>query len=128
MPENKNPYSKENRGSLTLSQVRTPWLGYDPKCETWGPGSFHPMNPQGFLGPKTYVVSEIEKQAQLSREQAADETFTLKFRASRQRSLDMELSWLAQLRNEPGAIPEAAGQAYRNWVEQLRSLGSGDDS
>lgn len=122
MPEDKNPYSEENRRGRSMSEIRTPWPGYDPRCESWAEGGFHPMAPEGFFGPLEYNVEDIEARLKVAVAQIADDRLTPRFREEARHRMERFLSWLRQLRGEPDAIPEGAGEEYRKWVVELRRL------
>ncbi len=114
-----SPYNEKNRRGRTIQQIRHPWVGFDPSCETWGQGSFHPMSPAGLLGPKVYRVEEIISRVKVHMEHVADPNLTLRFREEARRRIEISVSHLGQLLNLPDCIPEAAGDEYRAWVRTL---------
>lgn len=114
-----SPFDKRNRGNRTMQEVRYPWVDFNPACETWGPGSFHPMSAMGLLGPKTYRVGTIVQRLDTYLVQVADERLTPKYREQVRHNLEIEVSHLAQLLNLPDAIPAQAGDEYCAWVQTL---------
>ena len=114
-----SPFDKRNRGNQTMQEVRYPWVDFNPACETWGPGSFHPMSAMGLLGPKTYRVGTIVQRLETYLVQVADERLTPKFREQVRHNIEIAVSHLAQLLNLPDTIPGQAGDEYRAWVRTL---------
>ena len=112
-----NPFSKENRGARTLQQVKYPWSDKNPTCETWGPGGFHPMGHSNLVGPKSYMVGEIEEDLQRCWSEATDKSKTLKWRDHHRRTVEILVSHLAQILDMPGYVPEATGDEYKAWVK-----------
>ena len=119
---NTNPYAEENRQGRTMSEIRTPWPDYDPRCESWAEGGFHPMIPQGFFGPLEFRGEDIEGRLKVAVAQITDDHLTLRFREEVRHRIERYQSWLRQLRGEPDAIPEGAGKAYKEWVVELRKV------
>ena len=112
-------HEEGSRKGRTLQQARYPWARFDVTCETWGPGSFHPMSPEGLLGPNTYVIEEIIEKVEAAYLCVSDTSLTDRFRDEARHRIEICMSWLSQIMSD-SAIPLAAGAEYRNWVQTIR--------
>lgn len=109
-----------------------PWAGFDPSCTATAiPGGmagdpenfkgFHPIIPW-LGGPDEQNLAAYEAKLADVEARLADPSID---RVPRGRFLATEkkhryASYIAQLKGEPGAIPDAAGDEYKAWVAWLR--------
>jgi len=101
-----------------LIRAHKPWPDFNPACKeyVW----FYPMTPWG--GDETIFNTEIQETRLRNAKAALDDPeLSEMYKESRRRHIPALESHLAQLRGEPGAIPEEAGQGYRDWIKWLRS-------
>jgi len=124
-----DPVEGKVNARWALGFPNKPWKGYDESVEARVPGGyrgdpesvaggFSPMLPRN--GPKAYRVARIEQDlAEI--EERLKEALVPRARFHATLSKHAYESWLAQLRDKPGAIPEAAGSEYTEWVAWLRA-------
>lgn len=115
-----SPYSRENRKGKSLQEIRCPWPTYDTSCESWKEGGFHPIPKAGLFGPTDTNMEHLQERLDGYKRDILDEGLTLKYRDLCKHRIQIVSSWIRQLKDEPGAIPEAAGREYREYVEGLR--------
>ena len=106
-----------------------PWPDYDEACETrvvggsrGDPetiaGGFFPISPK--QGPERLKLASIEAGLTETELQLALDPLMPRARFHAVINKHRFRSWIAQLRGEVNAIPEAAGCEYVEWIEWLR--------
>lgn len=106
---------------MSMQSLRTPWADYDPRCESWEEGGFHPLAVDNALfGKKSFDLAELRESLNMYRIAESDTLLSVKYRAESVTRRKRVESWIAQLTGVPGSIPEAAGDEYRSYVDSVR--------